>query len=116
MEYNYFGTNTRQAGHYFWKLGESQYDSSLQPLSKLPFNPEEFTKGKKQGEVELHFIDGYSILAIAGSPIDGRSGCKSVFFFKEDLTEHELVEKIKQIPAALKIIASMPFEVNINLK
>lgn len=114
---NYFGTDTRSAGHYFWLLkGDSQTGSSLDDFKNSPFNPEEFTKiakyaWKPKGSVEFHYIEGYSICAITGSPIDSRMGCKSVFFFKEDLNQEQLIDKIKSIPAAMKIINQMPFDV-----
>lgn len=115
--HNYFGTNTNSAGHYFWLLkGESQSNSQLN-FRDFPFNPENFTKSDKwgwkpKGSVEFHVIDGYTIMAISGSPIDKRDGCKSVFFFKESLSKYELVSKIKSIPAAMKIINQMPFVVD----
>lgn len=119
-KYNYFGTDTTRAGHYFWILGEGQHSSSLSPFKLLPFNPEEFTKQgkwdfKKKGSVEIHKNGDYSILAISGSAIDQRSGCKSVFFFKQDLDKNELVAKIKSIPSAMKIIKTMPFPIEDNL-
>lgn len=115
-QYNYFGTDTRSAGHYFWILGERQTQSSLSPFKLLPFNPEDFTKigkydYKPKGSVEIRFIGQYSILAIAGSPIDERTGCKSVFFFRGGLSKEELIDKIKSIPAAMDIINKMPFKV-----
>jgi len=114
---NYFGTDTRSAGHYFWLLnGDSQTDNSLSDFRTLPFNPEEFTKVgkydyKPKGSVEFHFIEGWSICAICGSPIDGRQGCKSVFFWKEELIQDQIIERIKSIPIAMKIINQMPFTV-----
>lgn len=118
---NYFGTDTRTAGHYLWELrGESMISNGLNGFKSLPFNPEDFTKipgrnydYKPKGSIEFHKIEGWSIFAIAGSPIDGRGGCKSVFFWKEDLTQDQIVERIKSIPAAMKIINQMPFPVEI---
>lgn len=117
---NYFGTTIKTAGHYFWILdGEYQLSvSKIELLNKLPFDPEtmaytgEFEKKyPPKGWAKIYHIDGYSILYIEGSAIDPRDNSKSVFFFKEALTDVELIRKVLSIPAALKLIKAMPFEV-----
>ncbi len=131
MTANYFGTNTRSAGHYLWQLeGEYQNYSGLS-FGDFPFNPENLAPRKDRfgnpsdygstglslGDVTFYKIEDpkggapYSIMRIEGSPADDRGGCKSVFFFKEDLMNEQLKEKVLSIPAAKKIIDAMPFEV-----
>lgn len=95
MEYNYFGTDTKEIGHYLRKITETgiDYNRSIE-LSKLPFYPydyPEYQNGKRQapkGYSGLYHKGGYSIFAISGSCIDTRGGCHSVFFFKVEVSEH----------------------------
>lgn len=119
----YFGTNTTSAGHYFFNFDATgQYMSSCDiQFGSLPFNPEDYGKEKTSsypnyrsfpnGTVQYEQIGGYSVLAIAGSPIDKRGGCKSVFFMLGDFSKDQLIQKIKMTPAAMKIINQMPFHV-----
>lgn len=120
---HYFGTNTRSAGHYFWDFDSTgQYlHSSSTYFKDIPFNPEGFNKTagsrynsynfKEKGNCEYHQKDGYSIIAISGSHVDSRGGCHSVFWVKEDLTQEQMIQKIKMTPAAFEIIKKMPFDV-----
>ncbi len=111
----YFGTDLISAGHYFWNLEGDNMNKSDRLWTKTPFNPEDMPlpaqASHKNGFSEFYFIDGYSILAIAGSCIDKRRGCKSVFFIKNKLEKKEIIELIKSIAIANKIIDAMPFEV-----
>lgn len=116
----YFGTDTISCGHYFFDFDSTgQY---LRPskifFRDIPFDPESFTKlpnqrygYKEKGSFEFHKIEGYSIIAIAGSPRDTRSGCKSVFWMKGDFTQDQLIQKIRMTPAAIDIVNKMPFTV-----
>ncbi len=117
----YFGTDLSQAGHYFWGLKDdrlvSKYaDSSIPQFKDIPFQPEELTNPEngyrlERGIIRWHRIGGYTICAIVGSCIDHRGGCKSVFFVKEELTNEEMIERMKSIPIVMKIINQMPFPV-----
>lgn len=116
---HYFGTDTRQCGHYFWNFDSTgQYMSSSDIyFEDIPFNPEHYPpkidryNSAPRGETKFDFVDGWTIFAISGSPIDGRGGCKSVFFINKELTEEQIIQKIKMTPAAMKIIKQMPFPV-----
>ena len=108
---NYFGTNTTTAGHYFWQLGEGQWPHSALER-EVRFNPEGFISGTKDGYMNLITINGLNIIAIAGSPYDKRSGCKSVFWAHKGATFQDIKDAIHKIPAAYKIIAAMPFELH----
>jgi len=114
----YFGTSLTEHGHYLWDLNGEYLKNKSLDIEKLPFNPESYPKRKDKyeefslGTAQFHNDFGYSILAIEGSCIDKRSQSKSVFFVKEELTKDEMIERIKSIPIAMKIIKAMPFEVH----
>lgn len=115
---NYFGTQLTSAGHFFWKLDGDFIDrKGAATFSELPFDPENLPHEKltkRLGEVHFYHIGGYSILRIEGSCYDKRPASKSVFFLKEIITKDEMRDKILSIPIAKKIIAQMPFQVNLN--
>lgn len=118
----YFGTDTRSAGHYFWHITENSIygstlafpdgsDKGITKWSNHPFDAEALPISKTNGDVEFHFINGYSICAICGSPADKRPGCKSVFFVKGKISNEGLKEHIMSLLPAKEIIDKMPFEV-----
>ena len=112
---NYFGTNTREAGHYFFELGEYFSLGNLN-FKAFPFNPESlprYEKGeqRKRGDVRFYHVQDYHICAIYGSCVDDRPGCKSVFFVKGIEDNHLLMKMILETPAAKAIIDKMPFDV-----
>lgn len=109
---NYFGTSLTSAGHYFWTLDGEYMESSKIYFKDIPFNPEEMPTARTKGSVEYYHIEGYTICAIAGSCKDTRWGTRSVFWINEDIEFGELLERIKSIPIAQKILAQMPFEIN----
>lgn len=110
--HNYFGTNLDRAGHYFWRLEGERISNLNLNFKDFPFDPEELTKKIPiKGTTLFYWIGGYSICAIVGSCADDRNGTKSVFFFKEDLSIKELIDKITSIPIAKEIIDKMPFPV-----
>ena len=107
----YFGTNTREAGHYYWDLSKGMARVGLR-AGDLPFNPEGlFSSYAQKGTTCYAQCGSYTIFGICGSPIDKRNGCKSVFFVEGTLTREEMVESIKKYPAAQEIISKMPFEI-----
>jgi hypothetical protein len=109
---NYFGTDLRQAGHYFWDLiGEGMSKSKIY-FQDIPFDPYDGQKPLQKGTVTFKNIDGFSVAIISGSCTDGRNGTVSTFFVKETISLQELKERILSIPIAKKIIEQMPFEVN----
>lgn len=116
---NYFGTDTREKGHYFREITEwgIDYKKSID-MKQIPFYPYDYPKkeigdkyAQRNGTIGFYYEHEYSICAIIGSAIDTRPGCHSVFFFKEKLTQDQLIEKIKSLPAAIDIINKMPFHV-----
>lgn len=79
-----------------------------------PFNPEGLVREwQKKGSVNRIEVNGIKIIAISGSPIDERGGCKSVFWADHSTkcSFEELEQAIKTLPIAKKIIDQMPFEV-----
>ena len=114
----YFGTDLNSAGHFLWDVAETMLYNRGLGFNEIPFDPESlprYEKGeqRQKGDVRFYFENCYSICAIEGSCIDQRGGTKSVFFIKEDLTQEELVNKIKDIPIAMQIIDKMPFSVQV---
>ncbi len=113
----YFGTELNRSGHDFHML----YDKGLgysegtfkEKVEEIGFNPEDMPKVGFRGKHEYYQINGYSIIAICGSCADERGGSKSVFFEKGNLSESEMIDKIKSIPYAMKIIQKMPFKVDL---
>jgi hypothetical protein len=108
---NYFGTDTKSPGHYFFRIGNFQNpDRSIG--NGLTFNPEGLVSGIKNGRMNIVTINGLNIIAIAGSPIDERGGCKSVFWAEKETSFKDLKEAILTLPASKKIIDMMPFEIH----
>lgn len=116
MDLHYFGTNTREAGHYFWLLAGNSIGSRGMNFKDIPFNPESIPLTRTNGEVETFVMTDfkrskfYCILAICGSPVDKRPGCKSVFWIEGGDLE-KLNKLIRETPAAMAIINMMPFAV-----
>jgi len=109
---DYFGTDLRSAGHYFWQLKGDSFNRSGIWFKDIPFNPEELLPSNTQKGTVKYFREGdYAICAIAGSCIDNRWGTKSVFWTREPVKLGDLKAIILFIPIAKKIIEQMPFEV-----
>jgi len=111
---NYFGTDLREHGHYFWQLEGGTMRKIPYNFKDYPFNPEDLPKREvgetiRKGDVKFYHIDGYTICAIEGSCVDNRWGTESVFFIKEILEDKEMIKRILSIPIALSIINQMPF-------
>jgi len=117
MDLHYFGTSTSEAGHYFWILKDNLTRSSPRTYFKdLPFNPEGIPLSKVKGSAEAYIMvdikrnKTYCIMAICGSPVDNREGCKSVFWI--DGGDMQILnDLIRQTPAAMAIINKMPFKI-----
>jgi hypothetical protein len=112
---NYFGTNLTSAGHYFWTLEDDKLHTPRLSFVDYPFDPYTILDKKRpryvKGETGFLQIDGYSVLAIEGSPTDDRWGTVSVFFVRELIDRELLCERILAHPFAKQIIACMPFDV-----
>lgn len=116
MDLHYFGTDISSAGHYFFILKGNHFCNSRVNFKDLPFNPEGLPLSKTNGDVETFLITDfkrgkfYCILAICGSPVDRRGGCKSVFWIEGgDMKTLDTV--IRETPVAMEIINKMPFNV-----
>src|SRR5689334_9677232 len=109
---SYFGTNADSAGHYFWQVSEhGLYNSNLN-FKQCPFDPEKVVSSyDKKGKCVYNQVDGFTYLAIVGSAIDQRPGCKSVFFVNELIDVEEIIRRIKSYPHLVKLIEKMPFEI-----
>lgn len=104
----YFGTSLTSYGHYFFRLEGNKIEPTRDVYHHtLPFNPDDLPGPWKYGQVFFQVVGGYSVLSIAGSCYDHRSGTKTVFFVKEEITRSEMVTRLAGIPAALKIIGQM---------
>lgn len=121
MKTYYFGTSLHTAGHYFFELNDSEmYQERNIRYGDTPFDPEKLpiVKGGRysrapNGMTRFYNLGHYSICAIGGSPKDSRPGSKSIFFWDEELTKEQMIEAIKNLPIAMKIINQMPFNVEI---
>jgi hypothetical protein len=108
----YFGTDLDVAGHYRWNISGNKMIRLGIIFRDLPFNPEELNNHLQNGDVIFYQGGGYTVFGITGSCIDKRSGCKSLFWFKEILSKEEIIERIKLNTIAMKIINAMPFIIN----
>lgn len=113
----YFGTDLATAGHYFWELnGYGILGLRGYGFKNIPFNPESVPLSRDKGDVERYVMTdftrgiSYTIMAICGSPVDTRQGCRSVFWIEGGDFE-KLDKLIRDTPAAMAIINKMPFPV-----
>lgn len=121
MRTNYFGTDLTTAGHYFFEVRPDYLSSNRNiDFADLPFNPEKLpiVVGNRyayapKGMTRFYNFGHWSICAIGGSAIDSRHGCHSVFFWDEVLTQDQMIDIIKSLPIAVKMINQMPFKVEI---
>lgn len=119
MRTYYFGTDLTNAGHYFFELVQS-FNSTNTRYGDTPFNPERLPISgtgnysiAPKGMTRFYNLGPYSICAIGGSPKDQRPGCKSVFYWVEELTKEQMIDIIKSHPLAMRIINQMPFPVEV---
>ena len=107
----YFGTNFKDHGHYRFDInGQYMINTGIR-FKDLPFHPEELTRGLSKGSVVYYQGGGYTVIGIAGSCKDKRSGTKSVFWVNELLERYEMINLIFHHHLASKIIEAMPFEI-----
>jgi len=108
----YFGTSLNEYGHYLWDLKGDRMINDGICFKHLPFDPERLTNNFLEGEIMFYQCTSFTVIGIAGSCIDERSGTKSIFWVLEKLTFDEMKEKILNNPIAKKIIEKMPFEIS----
>ena len=109
---NYFGTNLTTHGHYVWELNDTYMVTLGINFDKLPFHPEELTRGLNKGEVIYYCGGGYTVIGISGSCLDTRPGTKSIFWVYDKLTKSQIIELIFKTPIAKSIIDQMDFLIN----
>ena len=108
----YFGTDLRQAGHFFWDLKGDKMTRANLSFEDIPFDPYDGQKNCDKGTANFERIDDYTVFTITGSCTDKRNGTVSTFFVKERITYNELKERILAIPIAQQIIEKMSFEID----
>lgn len=104
----YFGTALNVAGHYFWDI-ERGFRRAQIAFIDIPFNPY-FAQAIKPGEHLFTVINQINVLCIGGSCYDTRGGTVTTFFSQEDLTQDEMIERIRNNQWAMSIINQMPFD------
>lgn len=111
MELEYFGTDLNRVGHDFRVIHKDGMSSSSMLLKEkfksLPFNPEELPISGKRGDWEFHEKEGYSILAVCGSPADNRPGSKCVFFIKKEMNMDDFVHFMLSYPITGEILRKL---------
>lgn len=113
MKLEYFGTDLRNAGHYFWNVSEYGLSHSGRVFGSTPFDPEKLPEWNDKkyvvpvGYTQFFQKEGYSVYAIAGSVVDKRGGCKSVFFVNALITQEELIQLIEASPEASTIVDTL---------
>lgn len=92
MNLHYFGTDLTSAGHFFFDIYTESFGRSRIRFEKLPFNPEAlpYRITHEKGERKDYHAFGFTILAISGSIIDNRPGCKSIFFVEQEISFEQL--------------------------
>lgn len=107
----YFGTNTSEHGHFRFNMDDENMVKMYNKFTDLPFHPEELTNNLPKGETVFYQGGGYTVLGISGSCKDERPGTKSIFWVKELIPRFNMIQKIMQNAAAMKIIRAIPFEI-----
>jgi len=107
----YFGTDTKEHGHYFWDIeGHKMSKDFNLKMEDIPFYPYDFAKLNLKGSSKFLQKDGYSVIGFCGSPIDKRGGTCSVFFVKELIGFEDFFSKICNHSAAQHIIKALEIE------
>ncbi len=118
----YFGTDLRQAGHYFHVVSVDHLASSKIFFKDIPFNPEELPRKElgnsslRKGDVYYYHEHGFTICAIYGSCIDERFGTRSIFWVHRIIPFVDLTELILSHPIAVKMFKQMETEMKFSVK
>lgn len=108
----YFGTTTREAGHFFWDVYDEGLHNRSLNIGTLPFNPEDIVKtGTPFGTVKFEYVEDFSVLSISGSCRDTRQGTKSVFWAPRKVSYEVFKNWILKTESTKELINKMPFEV-----
>jgi hypothetical protein len=108
---NYYGNTLQKTGHYFFRLDGEFFQKTAFNFENIPFHPEHILQSSKEGTVEFYQVKNFSVLGIVGGCFDKRPGSVTIFFVKGSLTQKQMIERIKSIPIANKIIQQMSFHV-----
>lgn len=111
----YYGTDLREAGHYFWHITERGLERHSEAFRQLlnhsfPFDVYKHAKEQK-GTTLYRYENGYSIVSITGSCSDQRGGTVSVFFKQGEFSMKEMLEEMRTYEVVKKMIAKMPFSI-----
>lgn len=107
---NYFGTNTSEAGHYWWAEG-MKYLGTASSLDapKLFRGEEPHPMGEKDWQWSICYGDGHTVLMCWGSVRDKRPGSKTCFVCAGELFRNEMVARIQAaFPAIWNAIPEKP--------
>lgn len=110
-EIEYFGTNLRDYGHYFWILDGDQILRSDRWFGQIDFDPYNKWMPKEKGAVAFETTDEFSVLYIYGSCTDHRWGSYSVFFVRGSLSQADFELILLDLPIAKKMFDQMDFDV-----
>ena len=111
----YFGTNLTEYGHYRWDMDKEDMYKKWTKFDDLPFNPESLTNNLPKGDVVFYQGGGFTVIGIAGSCVDERGGTESIFWVKEIISRTNLITKMMQNRAVMKIIRAFSFEIKWNI-
>lgn len=95
----YFGTDLQRPGHYRWQVNDKLIMDWKKSLffEDLDFDPEKYpVTGMNKGDHLIFQTGKYTVYFISGSPVDKRSGCKSVFFVKGFYSADDLIAILKK--------------------
>lgn len=114
----YFGTDTKEKGHFMREIYPDGKDLGPRSLrfDFLPFDPERVNQGMANGDINYQHHKSrhgeFTVCAITGSCIDSRQGCRSVFIAKGIIDFGEMQRMIMETPCCKEIIEKMPFKIN----
>lgn len=105
----YFGTDLKTAGHFIWQKADEHLNGRSLEFGGLGIDPDSYPKPEngyylQKGTMRYYYEKGYSILAIEGSPADDRPESKCVWFIKGEVSQEELLLKVKEVPVYQRIL------------
>lgn len=93
---NYFGTDTRDCGHYWWAEGMKCIGQASSVNAPIIFRREEpCPMGARDWQWSLCYIDGHTILMCWGSVRDKRPKSVTCFVEKAQLVRAEMADRIE---------------------
>ncbi len=115
----YYGTDLKNAGHYFFLISNNQLCYSNRRHGELPFSPDYLSVGDEKGTVRYVTIDcpqkdeRFLIVSISGSCADHRGGTKSVFWKKttDGNSVYDFANEVKGNEVFQKMESLMNFKI-----